>query len=313
MANIELSEIKKYLKKGRIESFDAWSDDMDDMEKKRRLKNIALPNGKFFILPIDQGLEHGPVDFLVNPYCGSPEFQLDLAVEVGFSAIAMQYGLAKRYWKKMKYKKNIPLVVKINGKTQVPKVSPFSVANATVEEVIDLGADAIGYTLYVGSERQDEDIAQFAKIRKEAHKNNMPVIVWAYPRGEQITANGGKNSIAAVEYAVRVAMEMGADMVKFNMPKFPDGGFDENGMFAKYNALEKLDQKQRLQKVTNTAGNMGTLLSGGNLTTKKEVLENAKLAMECGVDGVIFGRNVWQREYSDAVDIASKIKKILLG
>ena len=304
--------LKMVIKKGRKQIFDPECE-IYTKEKSRRLKKISLLNGKFFILPIDQGLEHGPVDFFANPESANPEFQLEIAMKVGYSAIAMQYGLAKRYWKKIKYKKNIPLVVKINGKTQIPNIAPFSVVNATVEEAVDLGADAIGYTLYVGSSWQNEDFKQFADIRRQADKYDLPVIVWAYPRGERISADGGKDSVAAVDYAVRVAMELGADIVKFNLPKMPKGGFNMDDIFAQYNLMAKFSQKELLQKVVDSAGTMGTLLSGGDLSSKKESLQNVSLAMECGVDGVIFGRNIWQREYSDAVDIASKIKKILLA
>lgn len=307
-----LGKVKKYLKDGRKCLFNA-NDDIYSKEKSRRLKKISLSNGKFFILPIDQGLEHGPVDFLINPAAEFPEFQLDLACEVGFSAIAMQYGLAKRYWRRVKYKKNIPLIVKINGKTQLPKIAPFSILNASVEEAVDLGADAIGYTMYVGSEQQADDLRQFAMVRKEAEKNHLPVIVWAYPRGNMVDADGGKNSVAVIDYAVRVAMEMGADVVKFNLPAMPENEFNQKGIFADYNSLAVLTQKELLQKVVNTAGTMGTLLSGGDLDSKKQVLENAKLAMECGVDGVIFGRNIWQREYKEAVDFARRLKSVVLG
>ncbi|HPN67111.1 MAG TPA: fructose-bisphosphate aldolase [bacterium] len=312
MTSDVLERVKKYLKEGRCDLFSV-EDSMYSKEKQRRIKRISLSNGKFFILPIDQGLEHGPVDFLGNPDCDDPVYQLELAVKGGFSAVAMHYGLAKRYWSKPKYKKNIPLVLKLNGKTQIPKVAPFSTLDASVEEGLELGAEAIGYTLYVGSNRQDEDIAQLAGLREKLNKVGLPLIVWAYPRGERISGDGGKDSIAAVDYAVRTAMELGADIVKYNMPKFPKGGFATDGIFANYNNLQKLNQQELLQKVVKTAGTMGTLLSGGDLDTSKQVVENAELAMKTGMDGIIFGRNIWQRDFDVALALSKKLRKIILS
>jgi len=311
---MKLTKQKNYLKKNRIKFFD-FESEVYSNEKKRHLKNIAYPNGKFQILPIDQGLEHGPSDFLENPPCQDPEYQLELAKEVGFSGIALQIGLAEKYWQKSKYKKYVPLILKLNGRTCIPagQVAPFSSLNARVEDAVKLGADAVGYTLYVGSRRQDEDFIQFREVRRKAAKYDLPVIVWAYPRGEVIDANGGKNSLAAVDYAVRTAMELGADIVKFNWPTYPDEPYDDAGCFKVYNNLPKLSEKEMLVKVLQSAGEMGTLLSGGGRVSDKQVLDNIKLAMEVGMDGIIFGRNVWQREYEQAVKISQSIKKILLN
>ncbi|MFA4930656.1 MAG: fructose-bisphosphate aldolase [Patescibacteria group bacterium] len=307
-----LQKVRGSLKKGRTHRFDVKHPDFS-VAKRRNFKRIMLPSGRFFILPIDQGLEHGPSDFLENPACGDPEYQLRLAKEVGFSAIAMQIGLARKYWQMPEYKKSVPLVLKINGKTCIPNDSgPFSPADATVEEAAALGAMAIGYTLYVGSSDQDDDFIQFRQIRQAAFRFDLPVIVWAYPRGKEIDEYGGKNSLAAIDYAVRVAMELGADVVKFNLPVFPKDGYQKDSCFEKYNELKGLSEAEMLQKVINTAGKLGTLLSGGDQVSETTALHHASLAVKCGIDGVIFGRNVWQREYKAAVDFSLKIKKILL-
>ena len=307
-----LKRTKNFLKKGRYVKFDPEKDNFS-AEKKKNIRSIMLPNGKFFILPIDQGLEHGPSDFLASPVCQDPEHQLNLAKEVGFSAIAMQIGLAKKYWNQPEYRRSVPLIVKINGKTCIPgDDNPVSPVNATVEEVKKLGAKAVGYTLFVGSPSQREDFIQLRDVRVEAEKYDLPLLVWSYPRGKQISENGGNNSLGAVDYAVRVAMELGADVVKFNLPDFPKNGFGNGSCFEKYNELAPLNQKDRLTKAVQTAGKLGTLLSGGGLTSEKEVLDHVKLAMSVGMDGIIFGRNVWQREFKEAYNLSIKMKKIIL-
>jgi len=120
-------------------------------------------NGTLLVLPLDQGLEHGPADFFANPAALDTDFQFRLAVEGKYSAIALGIGLAEKYMKD--YCGRIPLILKLNGKTNIPDdaeaVSPLS---ASVEDAVRLGADAAGYTLYVGSPRQDEEIRQLAVL-----------------------------------------------------------------------------------------------------------------------------------------------------
>src|SRR5207237_8716638 len=81
------------------------------------------------------------------------------------------------------------------------------------------GAVATGYTMYYGSPRQDQDLPQLATVRSQCEQFGLPLIVWAYPRGEAVDAKGGPDSSYAIESAVRMAVEMGASVVKANFPK----------------------------------------------------------------------------------------------
>ncbi len=120
----------------------------------RMLYAHGVRNGTLAVLPLDQGLEHGPTDFFPNPTALDTNFQFRLAVEGDYSAIALGIGLAEKYMKE--YCGRVPLILKLNGKTNIADdaeaVSPLS---AGVEEAVRLGADAVGFTLYVGSPRQD--------------------------------------------------------------------------------------------------------------------------------------------------------------
>src|SRR5215467_4069778 len=186
----------------------------------RLLYKYGPANGTLLLLPIDQGLEHGPRDFFPNPPAKDPEFQLRLAKEGHFSGIVFQYGIAEKYMSQ--YAGEVPLVLKLNGKTEIPSDKvPISPVIASVEDAVRLGADAVGYTLYVGSARQDEDFKQFRQVREDADRYGLPVIVWAYPRGEAVDAKGGRDSLYAVDYAARTASELGADIIKVNFPQ-PD-------------------------------------------------------------------------------------------
>ena len=159
--------------------------------KKARLHRIlhehGVRNGTTIFLPYDHGLEHGPRDFSGHPESADPRHVIRLAVEGGFNGIAIQIGLARKfYWE---YAGEVPLVLKLNGKTDIPSpADPVSPVNATVEEAVRLGADAVGYTLYVGTPGQERDFAQYLRVRTDAERFGMPLIVWSYPRGAAIDA-----------------------------------------------------------------------------------------------------------------------------
>lgn len=264
-------------------------------------------NGTMLLLPIDQGLEHGPVDFFANPEALNPEYQARLALEGGYSGIVFHIGLAEKYMPRFAGK--VPLVLKLNGKTNIPPDDEaFSPQTATVEDAVRLGADAVGYTLYVGSPAQDQDFIQFMQIRAEAERFGMPVIVWAYPRGWAVEEKGGRDGLYAVDYAARVADELGADVVKLNVPDFES---EKNQASPKpYNTL-KLDYAQAVRKVVESAGKTMVLFSGGSKIGDEDLLEKARICMEAGATGLIFGRNMWQRPYQEGLALTAKIKEIM--
>src|SRR6266536_1117932 len=255
--------------------------------KKARLTRIlfqhGLANGTALFLPYDQGLEHGPRDFFANPPASDPRYIIKLAQEGGFNGIVVQIGLAEKfYWD---YAGEVPLVLKLNGKTDIPSdAEAFSPLNATVEDAVRLGADAVGYTLYVGTPAQERDFEQYRKVRTDAIRLGMPLIVWAYPRGAAIEAKGGKDSFYAVDYAARSASELGADVVKVNFPH-PDK------IAAVKAPYEKTFSSQQ-------AGD-------------EAMLDKARQSMDAGATGLIFGRNVWQREHDESLRFVSALRKIL--
>jgi len=258
-------------------------------------------------LPIDQGLEHGPRDFFVNPPSKNPEFQLELAKRGNFSGIVFQIGIASKYMSK--YAGQVPLVLKLNGKTEIPSdATPLSPLLASVEDAVRLGADAIGYTLYIGSAQQEQDFMQFRHVREEAEKFGMPIIVWAYPRGSAIEEKGGRDSFYAIDYAARVAAELGADVVKVNTPKF-NAAKDAKAP-APYSTNE-YSLADALSQIVESAGKTLVIFSGGDKQEETGVVEKARAGMQAGGTGVIFGRNLWQRPMEEAVHLASEISAML--
>lgn len=273
----------------------------------RLLYKFGPGNGTLLFLPIDQGLEHGPRDFFPNPAAKDPEFQLRLAKEGNFSGIVYQIGVAEKYMGM--FAGEVPLVLKLNGKTEIPSdQQPISPLLASVEDAVRLGADAVGYTLYVGSPLQAEDFAQFRKVREDAEKYGMPIIVWAYPRGEAIDAKGGRDGLYAIDYAARTALELGADIVKINMPKLnPE---KDQAAPKPYNTLQ-ITQEEAARRVVESAGRQLVLFSGGEMQGEGDVIQKARIAMDAGATGLIFGRNVWQRPFAEALELSQRMHEML--
>jgi len=277
--------------------------------KLARLKRLLYAHGPgggtLLVLPIDQGLEHGPVDFFSNPDSLDPQYQYDLASEGRFSAIALHIGLAEKYFHE--YAGDVPLILKLNGKTAIPSdTAAFSPLTGTVEDAVRLGADAVGYTIYVGSPAQDRDFLQFMEVRREADRLGMPLIVWAYPRGEAVSKKGGKESLYAVDYAARVAHELGADIVKLNYPVASERDVDSP---APYNTLH-LSPFEAFHKVVKSAGRSLVLVSGGEKVDDAELLKKVRSSMDAGATGIIFGRNLWQRPKSEALRLTRELHAI---
>jgi fructose-bisphosphate aldolase, class I len=281
--------------------------------KRARLRRLLFEfgpgNGTLMLLPIDQGIEHGPRDFFPNPASKDPEYQFRLAAEAGYSAIACQIGLAEKYYPD--YAGQVPLLLKVNGKTDVPPSDDaLSTTNASVEDAVRLGADAVGYTLYVGSPRQDQDLHQLKDVRQECDRYGMPLVIWAYPRGAALDEKGGQHTFYAIDYAARMAMEMGADVVKLNLPKI-DSEKDKLTP-APYNELD-ISQEEAVRHVVESAGRSLVVLSGGSRIDDDELLNQTRYIMEAGGSGVIYGRNVWQRPHTEAREIIDQIKEIMLS
>lgn len=279
--------------------------------KKARLYRLLYKygpgNGNLLLLPIDQGLEHGPRDFFSNPESANPEYQLRIAKEGRYSGIVFHVGIAERYMRH--WAGEVPLVLKVNGKTEIPSdKAALSPITASVEDAVRLGADAVGYTLYVGSPSQVEDFRQFNEVRRACERYGMPLVVWSYPRGEAIEAKGGKDTVYAVDYAARVAAELGADVIKLNMPSVSP---DKLAAAPKpYNTLQ-MTLEEATAQVIHSAGKSLVIFAGGDLKADEDTLAKARLAMRAGASGLIFGRNIWQRKHEDAVRITQEIHKII--
>lgn len=252
------------------------------MERNTKMNlNKLLKNGKCLFLAYDQGLEHGPADF--NDKNLDPLYIIDIAKKGKYEGLIFQKGIAEKYQKEIKESK-IPLILKLNGKTKLVKGDPISRQLCTIEEAINLGASAIGYTIYIGSKHESEMFNQFAKIEEKAHRKGLPVILWIYPRG---SGTKGKKKTDLMAYSARVGLELGADIIKI-----------------KYEG-----DKKDLRWAVENAGKTKIVVAGGMKKEEKDFLKQIKEIMESGCIGLAIGRNVWQSK--DPLDITKKIKKII--
>ncbi len=243
--------------------------------------NIITTKGKAVFLAYDQGLEHGPTDF--NDKNVDPKYIIDIAKKGKFNGIIFQKGIAEKYQQEIKNSK-IPLIVKLNGKTSLLKVEPYSPPLCSVEEAIDLGAKAVGYTLYIGSKHEAKMFSEFEIIQEQAHDHGLPIIVWIYPRGKAIKNEFDKNTLA---YASRTGLELGADIIKM-----------------KYNG-----NVNDLKWIVKAAGKVKVVIAGGSKKGEADLLKQVKEIMSAGCVGLAIGRNIWQSK--DPLDLTKKIKKIV--
>jgi len=239
-----------------------------------------LTKGKGIFLAYDQGLEHGPTDFNSNNV--DPENILDIARKGKYNAVILQKGIAEKYY--APYRHDIPLILKVNGKTQIPKIAPISSQVCSVAHAIKLGASAIGYTIYDGSPLEPQIFKEFGKIQEEAHDYGLPVVAWMYPRGEFVKDDEATDIIA---YSARIGLELGADFVKIRY----------NGDFEGFKWIVKC------------AGKVKVFVAGGLKAEQADLLKRIKEVMDAGASGLAIGRNVWQHD--EPLKITKAIKKIV--
>ena len=244
--------------------------------------NKILKNGRAMYLAYDQGLEHGPaMDF--NDDNVDPLYILEIAKKGKFQGVVFQKGIADKYSREIKASK-VPLIVKLNGRTALFKGEPLSRQLCTVKEAIKFGAAAVGYTLYIGSEYESTMLQEFEAIEREAHAKGIPVIAWVYPKGKSIK---NPTSREMMSYAARVALEIGADIVKI-----------------KYGGNSK-----DLEWTIKSAGKTKVVIAGGIKQSEKIFLKQVKEIMKAGAIGLAIGRNVWQ--HPRPLEIAKKIREII--
>jgi class I fructose-bisphosphate aldolase len=231
-------------------------------------------DGKAIILAYDHGLEHGPVDFEGVPGSADPSTVFDVATHDAVTAVAVQKGLAEAYYPS--YSEDVPLLVKLNGTSNLWMGEPDSAVNCTVDYAAEIGAAAVGFTLYGGSNHEVEMAEEFRAVQEDARAHGLPTVMWSYPRGQGLKNDTAPKTIA---YAARQALELGADMAKVKYP----------------------GSTEAMEWTTTVAGRMPVVMSGGSKTDDRSFLRTVQGAMDGGAAGLAVGRNVFQREEPERI------------
>jgi class I fructose-bisphosphate aldolase len=239
-----------------------------------------LTNGRSVLLAYDQGLEHGPsTDF--DERNVDPALVMEMAWKGSFNGVIFQKGVAERY-----YDGKVPLIVKLNGRSSLPKGEPISRQVCSVEYAASLGAKGVGYTIYLGSSFESEMFAEFGRIQEQAHARGMPAIAWVYPRGAAVPVDTAKE---IVSYAARAALELGADAAK----------------------IKYTGDSQSFAWAVKSAGSMPVFMSGGpKAPDDATFLAQVEGAVRAGATGLAVGRNVWQN--SDPVRMARALRSVVI-
>lgn len=236
-----------------------------------------MTDDKSILLAYDQGLEHGPTDF--DDKNVDPGYILEIAKKGKYNAVIFQKGVAEKYWDG-----NVPLIIKLNGKTSLVQGDPIAPQLCSVKEAIEIGASAVGYTIYVGSSHEAKMFKEFEKVQEEAHDKGLPVICWMYPRGAAIKNEFDRNTLA---YAARIGLELGADILKM-----------------KYNG-----SVEDLKWVVRSAGRTKVMIAGGSKKSERDFLQEAFEVMKAGCVGLAVGRNIWQ--HPQPMKMTAALKQVI--
>jgi class I fructose-bisphosphate aldolase len=266
--------------------------------------------GKFVILPVDQGFEHGPArSFAPNPAGYDPRYHFKLAIDAGCNAYAAPLGFIEAGARE--YAGQIPLILKANNSDSMYGGSdPIPAVTASVDDALRLGCAAIGFTIYPGSAARNEMYEEIREIAADAKDAGLAVVIWSYPRGSGIS-KAGETAVDIAAYAAQVAAQLGAHIIKL---KPPSAALE---IEAAKKAIEKAGMPiatlaDRVKHVIQGAfdGRRIVIFSGGEAKGIDDVLEENRQTALGGGFGTIMGRNSFQRPYKEAIELLHKVMDI---
>jgi class I fructose-bisphosphate aldolase len=270
--------------------------------------------GKLVILPVDQGFEHGPArSFAPNPPAYDPRYHFDLAIEAGCNAYAAPLGFLEAGARE--FVGEIPLILKVNDDdVLLSDKDPDQALTACVQDALRLGCSAIGFTIYPGSSHQLQMFGQLRAYAQEAKRNGLAVVVWSYPRGSGLT-KAGETSIDVIGYAVQIAAQLGAHIIKV---KLPTPHIEQDAARAVYEAqhIPIATPAERVRHIMQCgfAGRRIVIFSGGAAVFDDDTLLDEIRAIHAGGGfGSILGRNSFQRSKPAALKMLKAVMDIYAG
>lgn len=272
--------------------------------------------GKMIILPVDQGFEHGPArSFAVNEPAYDPSYHHKLAIDAGLNAYAAPLGMLEESAER--FAGSVPLILKINSNNSLNRRSEGrdydQAVTANIQDALRLGCSAIGFTTYPGSDENLSLLEELRELTLEAKACGLAVVTWAYVRGGDVTKDA-ETSIDGVAYGAHMACLMGANIVKVKLPSDYLGQAEAKKVFEKHN-ISISTQKDRVEHVVKSCfdGKRMVVFSGGSTKGADAVYQDARDVRDGGGNGLIIGRNSFQRPRDEALDMLNNITRILKG
>lgn len=269
--------------------------------------------GKLVILPVDQGFEHGPArSFAINPDGYDPSYHMELAIEAGCNAYAAPLGALEACARD--YAGEIPLILKINNSdTLYSSKAPISALTSQVDDALRLGCAAIGFTIYPGSAERKFMYEEIAIAASEAKKAGLAVVIWSYPRGEDLSKEG-ETAIDVVAYAAHIAAQLGAHIIKV---KPPTSHIEQEAARKVYQAqgIKVSKLADRIHHVVQSCfnGRRIVIFSGGEAKSTDVLLKEIQEMAMGGSFGSIMGRNSFQRPKKEAIELLHNVMDAYAG
>jgi class I fructose-bisphosphate aldolase len=279
--------------------------------------------GYLSILPVDQGIEHSAgASFAPNPIYFDPEKIVQLALEGGCNAVASTFGVLGVTARKYAHK--IPFIVKINHNEFLSYPNKYDqILFGTVEEAWNLGAVAVGATIYFGSEESSRQLQEISVAFKRAHELGMATILWCYLRNPAFKTADRDYHVAAdlTGQANHLGATIEADIVKQKLPE-NNGGYNalkfgktHKKVYAELTTDHPIDLT-RYQVANCYMGRVGLINSGGASAGESDLAEAVKTALinkRAGGMGLISGRKAFQRPMKDGVHLLNAIQDVYLS
>lgn len=270
--------------------------------------------GRMIILPVDQGFEHGPArSFAPNPDGYDPQYHYRLAIDAGLNAYAAPLGMLEAGADS--FAGQIPTVLKCNSANSLMSdgCGKNQAVTASVDDALRLGAAAIGFTIYPGSDCALEMFEEIVEMRREAAAKGVATVIWSYPRGEGITKQG-ETAIDVAAYAAQIAAQLGAHVIKIKLSSdhvmLPEARdvYDAQG-------IDIASQSARVSHCMQAAfgGRRIVVFSGGAKKDEGSIYDDARAIRDGGGGGSIIGRNTFQRPRGEAIEMLSRLVDIYKG
>ncbi|MFH1718735.1 MAG: class I fructose-bisphosphate aldolase [Planctomycetota bacterium] len=281
--------------------------------------------GYLSILPVDQGIEHSAgASFAPNPLYFDPENIVKLAIEAGCNAVASTVGVLGSVSRKYSHK--IPFIVKLNHNEMLSYPNKYDqILFASARQAFDMGAVAVGATIYFGSPESSRQIVEISEVFHQAHELGMVTILWCYLRNNAFKVDGVDHHVSSdlTGQANHLGATIQADIIKQKLP-VSDGGYkalNKEGTFGKFsekmytqlNSDHPIDLT-RYQVVNNYMGRIGLINSGGpaGKDDMAQVVKTAVINKRAGGIGLITGRKAFQKPMKEGVELFHAIQDVFL-